>query len=487
MRVMRTAVLLGVVGAVAVGLAAGLASAAGKPNSPTITFVSPSPAEGATLTTNSVTFEFTYNRHEEVRRKAKARPVRCRGRRRLCRLPATTLSTSRVGRRRTSSTATSQTATTRSRSYWLSPTAARPRASRHFAVNVPVTGHLYWANFGTGIDGTINMAGLDGSNPQTIASGQSDPSGVAVDASHLYWVNHRAGTITMANLDGSNPQTIVSGRSIPSGWTSTPATSTGPTKARAVRHGDGQNGGPGRQQPADDRQHPELTLRGRGRRQPPLLGRHRQHPYGEPGRQQPNQTIHQRREPSQRACGRRQPPLLDQIAGRDDPYGGPGRQQPADSIASGQGFTVGVAVDATHLYWSSFASTIVMANLDGTTRQTFVTGQTFVQGWRSTPANPAPSSLDERRRASRLAAAPTIWRPSAGDSRRRGDTSKRAPMTTTVSPTLLTTAEVARLLRLHRRTVERMVRRRELPARRVGRRLLIDHADVIELLDGRRV
>jgi hypothetical protein len=42
-----------------VGIVSAFAAAA---TGPPITFVSPSPAEGATLTTNSVEFAFTYNR-----------------------------------------------------------------------------------------------------------------------------------------------------------------------------------------------------------------------------------------------------------------------------------------------------------------------------------------------------------------------------------------------------------------------------------------
>jgi sugar lactone lactonase YvrE len=41
------------------------------------------------------------------------------------------------------------------------------------------------------------------------------PSGVAVDASHLYWANLNEGTINRAKLDGSSPQAIVSGQSSP--------------------------------------------------------------------------------------------------------------------------------------------------------------------------------------------------------------------------------------------------------------------------------
>jgi hypothetical protein len=78
--------------------------------------------------------------------------------------------------------------------------------------------HLYWANAG---DGTISEAGLDGSNPQAIVTGQENPNGVAVDSSHLYWANEFAGfspgTINEAGLDGSNPHAIVTGQGEPFG------------------------------------------------------------------------------------------------------------------------------------------------------------------------------------------------------------------------------------------------------------------------------
>ena len=55
---LRTTLLMAVAAVVFVVLAA----AAGASNSPSITFVSRSPSEGATLTTSSVAFKFTYNR-----------------------------------------------------------------------------------------------------------------------------------------------------------------------------------------------------------------------------------------------------------------------------------------------------------------------------------------------------------------------------------------------------------------------------------------
>jgi Big-like domain-containing protein len=61
-RVLRKTLLATVVAAVLVGFITAFASAAPKPNNPTITFVPPSPDVGASLETNSVSFAFTYNR-----------------------------------------------------------------------------------------------------------------------------------------------------------------------------------------------------------------------------------------------------------------------------------------------------------------------------------------------------------------------------------------------------------------------------------------
>src|SRR6185503_6915741 len=74
--------------------------------------------------------------------------------------------------------------------------------------------HVYWINRNTG---AVRRANPDGSNLQDLVPGQFAlaTGGVAVDASHLYWTSYvggpTAGTIRRANLDGSNPQTIVQG------------------------------------------------------------------------------------------------------------------------------------------------------------------------------------------------------------------------------------------------------------------------------------
>ena len=84
--------------------------------------------------------------------------------------------------------------------------------------------HVYWADDGneTTGNGTISEAGPDGASPHAIVTGQTVPAGVAVDASHLYWASLGTDTagndlISEANLDGTSPHAIVTGQNDPSG------------------------------------------------------------------------------------------------------------------------------------------------------------------------------------------------------------------------------------------------------------------------------
>jgi hypothetical protein len=65
---------------------------------------------------------------------------------------------------------------------------------------------LYWADTDQG----LLSAPVDGSAPpRQLASGT--PTAVAVDTRYVYWSDNTAGTIVRADLDGSDPQTLATG------------------------------------------------------------------------------------------------------------------------------------------------------------------------------------------------------------------------------------------------------------------------------------
>ena len=74
--------------------------------------------------------------------------------------------------------------------------------------------HIYWTDntcSGPTPGGTIMESALDGTGAITLVSGLDCPDGVAVDSSHLYWSDGADGTITAAGLDGSSPNVVISG------------------------------------------------------------------------------------------------------------------------------------------------------------------------------------------------------------------------------------------------------------------------------------
>ena len=82
------------------------------------------------------------------------------------------------------------------------------------AINQAKADLIYWADQNTG---GISRANLDGSQQQTLVTGQSSPTGIALDvgAGQMYWTNQSSnGAILRANLDGTGQQTLV-GQVIP--------------------------------------------------------------------------------------------------------------------------------------------------------------------------------------------------------------------------------------------------------------------------------
>jgi len=85
------------------------------------------------------------------------------------------------------------------------------------AINQAKADLIYWADQNTG---GISRANLDGSQQQTLVTGQSSPTGIALDvgAGQMYWTNQSSnGAILRANLDGTGQQTLLVGQVIPFG------------------------------------------------------------------------------------------------------------------------------------------------------------------------------------------------------------------------------------------------------------------------------
>ena len=101
----------------------------------------------------------------------------------------------------------------------LTAASTNPVATATDALSGTMAPAIYWANAGNHSSGAgaIWMANLDGTSPHAIATGQDDPAGVAVDASHLYWANTDDNAIVEAGLDGSSPRTIVINQDAPFG------------------------------------------------------------------------------------------------------------------------------------------------------------------------------------------------------------------------------------------------------------------------------
>jgi hypothetical protein len=74
--------------------------------------------------------------------------------------------------------------------------------------------HLYWTATDNNFHAIVGEGNLDGSGAKVIATSTATESiyaGVAVNSTNLYWVDQNLGTVTRAGLDGSSPTTVVSG------------------------------------------------------------------------------------------------------------------------------------------------------------------------------------------------------------------------------------------------------------------------------------
>jgi len=236
--------------------------------------------------------------------------------------------------------------------------------------------HLYWA---TPLTGTLNEAGLDGSNPHGIAGSHLEPFGVAVDISHLYWTDISAGTINEAGLDGSNPHAIVSGQNEPTAiavdsshiyWTNFSTS----TINEANLDGTG------------------VTILLTGQNNAMGLAVDSSHLYWTCGCG--NGSI--------KAANLDGTGATTLLTGVNSPFGvavdsshlywtstsGTINEAGLDgnnshAILSGQGSATGLAVDSSHLYWANgvpVAGTINKANLDGSGVTTLATGQQEPRG-----------------------------------------------------------------------------------------------------------
>jgi virginiamycin B lyase len=180
--------------------------------SPAITFVSPSPSDGATLTTSSVSFAFTYNRtprQTSVLVCTLSGPTSSSG---ACDTPVATGTGSKSGK---SYSGLANGAYTFTVSLTLTD-GGTTTATRQFTINTSVPlRHVYWTN----VDGRIGRANVDGTSPnQSFITGAFLPDGVAVDGSYAYWTNNGNGRVGRANLDGTSPnQSFITGAIFPRG------------------------------------------------------------------------------------------------------------------------------------------------------------------------------------------------------------------------------------------------------------------------------
>jgi hypothetical protein len=76
--------------------------------------------------------------------------------------------------------------------------------------------YVYWMNFSAANEGTLVKLPRSGGTPVTVLSGLDEQSGLAVDATSLYFTTYNPGAVMKVGLDGGLPVTLVGGQIGPS-------------------------------------------------------------------------------------------------------------------------------------------------------------------------------------------------------------------------------------------------------------------------------
>jgi hypothetical protein len=78
--------------------------------------------------------------------------------------------------------------------------------------------NVYWANYGSGSDGSIVAVSKTGGAPIVLAAGQASPTDLAVRGTYVYWTNQGDGTVMRALTTTANSgEQIAFGQSNPTG------------------------------------------------------------------------------------------------------------------------------------------------------------------------------------------------------------------------------------------------------------------------------
>lgn len=72
--------------------------------------------------------------------------------------------------------------------------------------------NLYWA---TGSGGTVVKLPLAGGDPTLVASGQGAVGGLAIDATSIYWADYDNGALMKPSIAGDAPVALASGQASP--------------------------------------------------------------------------------------------------------------------------------------------------------------------------------------------------------------------------------------------------------------------------------